>query len=182
MPPATERLRLRNWIEADTEPFATMSADPEVMEFFPSILERAEAEVFATRVRAKIDERGWGLWAVERQSDRRFIGFVGLQPVREQMPFAPAIEVGWRLAREFWGNGYATEAATACLEFAFGQLGFDEIVSFTTQANWRSIAVMRRIGLADRGQDFEHPILPRGHRLRPHVLYGTTADEWVGSQ
>jgi len=106
------------------------------------------------------------------------MGFVGLNPVRAELPFAPAIEIGWRLRREYWGCGYATEAASECLRFAFEELEMSEIVSFTSVLNERSIAVIERIGLSDRRRDFEHPLIDSNHPLRRHVLYGISMSEW----
>jgi RimJ/RimL family protein N-acetyltransferase len=168
----TDRLLLRRWTDADLEPFAALNADPEVMEHFPALLSRAESDALARHSDAFLRENGWGLWAVEVAQSGRFAGFTGLAPVRAALPFAPAIEVGWRLARWAWGSGYATEAATAALRVAFDGLGLDEVVSFTALTNVRSQAVMRRIGMTrDPADDFDHPALPVGSPLRRHVLY-----------
>jgi len=166
----TERLLLRQWREGDAAPFAALNADPRVMEHFVAPLTRAGSDGLIERSRVAIARRGWGLWAVERRADRRFLGFVGLTVVRDEMPFAPAVEAAWRLAHAAWGNGFATEAARAALRFAFGKLDLDEVVSYTAAANRRSIAVMERLGMRRSG-DFDHPAVPAGHRLRPHVLY-----------
>ena len=177
-PPATERLRLRDWTEADRGPFAAMNADPEVMRLFPAPLTRGESDELADKLDAFIAEHGWGLWAVEVAAGEeagRFAGFVGLSQVPPQMPFAPAIEVGWRLARWSWGRGYATEAGRASLAYAFEGLGVGEVVSFTAVDNERSVAVMKRLGMTrDPAGDFEHPLIEPGHPLRPHVLYRIT--------
>ncbi len=175
----TERLRMRQWRESDAEPWAEMNADPEVMEHFPAPLSRAEADAFRARHAAVIDERGWGLWAVEVVDSVTFIGFVGLAEATFEAEFTPALEIGWRLARHAWGKGYATEAAERVLEFAFDDLGRDEIVSFTATTNEPSIAVMRRIGLRPhRLGPFDHPNLEPGHRLERHVLYAITSEQW----
>lgn len=176
--PSTKRLRLRQWTESDLVPFAAMNADPEVMEYFPSLLNRKESDAFAERTREHIETHGWGLWAVEQRSDQCFIGFIGLHPARPELPFSPVIEIGWRLARDYWGIGYATEAASECLRFAFEDLDLPGIVSFTSSLNERSIAVMRRIGLSNRARDFDHPLIPADHRLRRHVLYGISISEF----
>jgi RimJ/RimL family protein N-acetyltransferase len=124
------------------------------------------------RLQQDMDAIGFGLYAVEVKSTGNFIGYVGLSEVRFPAAFAPAIEIGWRLAAPAWGRGFATEAARACLIHGFSQLGFGELVSFTTRGNKKSIAVMDRIGMSRRpAEDFEHPKLPAGHPLRPHVLY-----------
>lgn len=169
LPLVTERLLLRQWLSEDKIPFAVLNADPEVMAHFPSPLSAEESDALAERIRAAIAEQGWGLWAVERKIDGMFLGFVGLHRP-ENLPFSPCIEVGWRLARPFWGMGYATEAARACLEFAQAVLGEARVVAFTARTNTRSQAVMRRLGM-EQTDVFEHPALPAGHRLRPHVLF-----------
>ncbi len=166
----TERLLLRQWREEDREPWAALNADPEVMEFFPATLDRAEADAAVDRYSSAISERGWGLWAVEL--DGRFVGFTGLSVPRFDAHFTPATEIGWRFAREAWGHGYATEAARAVLDYAFGELKLDEVVSMTAVGNLRSRAVMERLGLTrDPEDDFDHPMIEAGHPLRRHVLY-----------
>jgi RimJ/RimL family protein N-acetyltransferase len=167
----TERLWLREWREADVPAFAAINADPVVMEFFPETYTDERTRRFVERIRERWAELGYGLWAVERQDTGRFIGYVGLWPATFPAHFTPAVEVGWRLAAEQWGNGYATEAARAALHYGFDTLGLDEIVSFTAALNLRSIKVMERIGMRrDSGGDFEHPDVPEGHPVRPHVL------------
>lgn len=166
----TPRMLLRQWQETDREPFAEMNADPEVMEHFPGLLSRTESDAFADRLRAGLEERGWGLWAVEITGT--FVGFVGLSLATFDAPFTPAVEIGWRLARPYWGQGLATEAARAVLDHAFGPLALDEIVSFTATTNLRSQRVMQKLGMHhDPADDFDHPALLEGHRLRRHVLY-----------
>jgi RimJ/RimL family protein N-acetyltransferase len=175
----TDRLRLRGWRDADREPFADLNADPEVMEHFPAPLSREQSDAFLAQIVAAWADRGYGLWAVEQRSDRRFLGFVGLAMWAFDAPFMPAVEVGWRLARDAWGRGYATEAATAVLDWAFDVLGLDEIVSFTAPVNARSTAVMERLGMArDPADDFDHPRVPVGHPLRRHVLYRISRGAW----
>jgi RimJ/RimL family protein N-acetyltransferase len=165
----TTRLRLRGWISADREPFARMNADARVMEYLPRSLSRDESDALAARIAQHFAEHGFGLWAVEVPGVAPFIGFVGLAVPQF---VAPCVEVGWRLAAEHWGHGYATEAARAALAFGFEQCGLREVVSFTTPANVRSRRVMERIGMErDLAGDFEHPRIPAGHPLRPHVLY-----------
>jgi RimJ/RimL family protein N-acetyltransferase len=168
----TERLLLRRWRESDREPFAALNADPAVMEHFPATLARADSDLLIDRIEARFDELGYALWAVEVVDGGAFAGFVGLAPATFEAHFTPAVEVGWRLAREHWGRGYATEAARAVLAFGFGQVGLDEIVSFTVPANVRSWSVMERLGMTrDPADDFDHPVIPPGHPLRRHVLY-----------
>lgn len=171
-PLETRRLWLRAWRDADLEPFARLNADPEVAEFLPGTLSREQSDEFAARICAHFDERGYGLFAVEEKGGSPFIGFVGLSLATFDAPFAPAVEIGWRLARESWGAGLASEAASRALAFGFESLGLDEIVSFTVDANIRSRRLMERIGLVhDPAGSFEHPKLAPGHPLRHHVLY-----------
>ncbi|MEM7284927.1 MAG: GNAT family N-acetyltransferase [Actinomycetota bacterium] len=175
----TERLVLRQWRSTDHEPFAALNADPVVMEHFPSPLDRAASDALIAREQARIDERGWGLWAVEVVATGRFVGFVGLAEEDFGFDWTPAVEIGWRLARAAWGHGYATEAAAAVLAFAFEELGLAELVSFTATTNAPSQAVMQRIGLRPHpASPFDHPRLDPGHRLEEHVLYHLTADDW----
>jgi RimJ/RimL family protein N-acetyltransferase len=171
-PRATARVRLRAWRDADLAPFAALNADPVVMEHLPATLSRAESDAAAARIRRELAERGFGLWALELPGVAPFVGFTGLAVPLFEAHFTPCVEVGWRLAREHWGNGYATEAAHATLAFGFERLGLAEIVSFTAVGNVRSRRVMEKLGMQrDPADDFEHPALAPGHRLRPHVLY-----------
>jgi RimJ/RimL family protein N-acetyltransferase len=175
----TDRLVLRRWRDEDREPFAALNADPVVMEFFPGRLSRQKSDDFVDRIEAGFEERGYGLWAVEVPEVAPFIGFVGLNPATFDAPFTPALEVGWRLQRSGWGQGYATEGGRAALAFAFDELGVDEVVSFTTVRNQRSRRVMERLGLRhDSDGDFEHPELPEHHPIRPHVLYRIARAAW----
>ena len=167
----TPRLRLREWRDADLAPFAALNADPAVMEFMPARLSRAESDAFAARIRLGMAERGWGLWAVELRAERAFIGYVGLEVPSADLPVSPCVEIGWRLAAAHWGRGYASEAARTVLAAGFAQLGLHEIVSFTAEGNQRSRAVVERIGMRWSGERFEHPRLPVGSPLRPHVVY-----------
>ncbi len=168
----TNRLILRPWRDSDVAGFAALNADPEVMRYFPAPMSRAESDAFAGRIRADMAARGWGLWAVEVVDGAPFIGFVGLSPAVFAAHFTPAMEVGWRLSRDAWGHGYATEAARAAVAYGFETLGCDEIVSFTAGINTPSRRVMERIGMTrDTDGDFEHPKVPPGSPLRSHVLY-----------
>lgn len=175
----TPRLRLRQWRPDDLTACARMVADPEVMKFFPAPLSRTESDELAARCRSLIEERGWGFWAAELREAATFIGFVGLHIPSADLPFSPCVEVGWRLAREHWSRGYATEAATAALEFGFTTLGLGQIVSFTTLGNVRSQAVMHRLGMRRDPEPFEHPALPVGHPLRAHCLYRLDRNVWL---
>ena len=179
----TDRLLLRHWRDADRAPFAAMNADPRVMEHFPAPLTRDESDALVDEFERRFDPRGFGLWALERRDNRTFIGFTGLADVPWDAPFTPAIEVGWRLAPDAWGHGYATEAAREAVRFGFEDAGLDEIVSFTVLANLRSRAVMERLGMThDPADDFDHPRLPATHPLRRHVLYRLDRGIWTGSR
>lgn len=168
----TERLVLRRWRDSDREPFAALNADPEVRRYFPDLLTREQSDASVDRIEAAFERDGFGLWALEVRDRGEFIGFTGLAPVDFEAHFTPAVEIGWRLARDAWGNGYATEAALRVVDDAFGRLGFDEIVSFTAIDNAPSRAVMERIGMShDPAEDFDHPKLPLDHPLCRHVLY-----------
>jgi RimJ/RimL family protein N-acetyltransferase len=168
----TERLLLRPWHAEDREPFAALNADPAVMEYFPATLTRAESDARAERFDSDIQRLGYGFWAVEIPGETSFIGFIGLMATDDGMPFSPAIEVGWRLAREHWGHGFASEGARAALAFGFEQLGLEQIVALTAAGNLRSRRVMERLGMQrDPAEDFIHPGLPADHPIAQHVLY-----------
>jgi ribosomal-protein-alanine N-acetyltransferase len=168
----TERLRLRRWQPDDREPFARLNADPRVLEFLPGPLSREESDARADRIQAHFERHGFGLWAAEIPGVTRFAGFVGLSVPPFETAFTPCVEIGWRLDADHWNRGYATEGARAALEFGFGSLGLREVVSFTVPPNVRSRRVMEKIGMTHSpDEDFDHPLLPEGHRLRRHVLY-----------
>ena len=180
-PIATERLILRQWKENDLFPFYKLNSDPEVMEFFPALLSREESDEFASEIRLRIDENGWGLWAVEEKKSKQFIGFVGLNQPRIELPFNPCIEVGWRLSKEYWGKGYAAEAGKKALEYAFDVLAINEVVSFTATINKRSEAVMQRLGLVNAHGNFNHPAIPPHSQLCEHILYKISLEQWRAS-
>ncbi len=175
----TERLRLRRWQEPDLAPFIELNADRAVMEHFPSVLDATEVELMLGRIQAHFDRHGFGLWATEVLETGCFIGFVGLAVPTWSASFTPCVEIGWRLAREAWGNGYAPEAARACLTFGYEELGLDEILSFTVPGNRKSRRVMEKIGMAHSpADDFEHPLIEPGHPLRRHVVYRLLKNDW----
>jgi RimJ/RimL family protein N-acetyltransferase len=172
----SERLLLRPWREADLASFATLNADERVMEYFPATLTRAQSDALAITLSKHIEERGFGLWAVEAPNVSPFVGFVGLHVPTFEASFTPCVEVGWRLAREAWGRGYATEAARAAIADGFRRLQLAEILAWTVPANTRSRRVMERLGMQrSQADDFDHPRLPAGHRLRHHVVYRLSA-------
>lgn len=173
----TPRLVLRPWCESDFAPFAALNADPRVMEWFPALQTREESDKMAAR--CLHCEKEWGLWAVSEIGGADFIGFIGLNEVTFIEHFTPAVEIGWRLAHAYWGKGYATEGARASLQYGFEVLQLPEIVSFTAVQNQRSRAVMERIGMHyDLEGDFNHPRVPAGNKVRRHVLYRLTKEEW----
>lgn len=173
----TERLRLRQWRPSDRAPFAALNADPRVMEFFPAPLDRHASDAMADRCQALIAERGWGFWAAETKADNQFIGFVGLHIPAAELPCAPCVEIGWRLAFPYWGQGLASEAARGAFRIGFDSLGLPEIVAFTTLGNLRSQAVMVRLGMQAAGT-FEHPAIAPESRLRLHCLYRLSRQSW----
>ena len=169
----TSRLLMRRWQDSDREPFADLNGDPETMRYFPATLDRVASDALIDRIESGFDQRGYGLWALEVAATGEFIGFTGLNPMPDGVPGAGGVEVGWRLARAAWHHGYATEAARAALGVAFDGVGLAEIWSMTAVLNEPSQAVMRRIGLIEVAR-FEHPRIPEGDPLRPHVTYHLT--------
>jgi RimJ/RimL family protein N-acetyltransferase len=166
----TDRLLMRRWLESDREPFAALNADLETMRYFPGTLDRAASDALVDRIESRFDQLGYGLWALEVGQSGEFIGFTGLNPMPDSVPGAGGMEVGWRLAQHAWHHGYATEAAKAALGVAFDGLGLKEIWSMTAVLNEPSQAVMRRLGLIEVAR-FDHPGVPEGHPVRPHVTY-----------
>lgn len=171
----TPRLILRQWQPSDTEPCIEMNADAETMRYFPSVLSAESTREHLARWAAQIDSADWGLFAVEEKASGLFVGTVGLVPTRDHMPFEPCVEIGWRLRREFWNQGFATEAAAEVLRFAYSELGFSRVISITAKINVPSQRVMQKIGLVDSGRDFMHPSIELTHELALHMLYGTSA-------
>jgi RimJ/RimL family protein N-acetyltransferase len=168
----TARLLLRRWRPSDLEPLSAINADPEVMEFFPATLVREQSAAQIEESELALDTYGYGRWAVELCGERALVGRVGPLPVEDDLPFFPGVELGWSLAREFWGRGIATEAAMAVCEYAFHTLGLDELLAYTAARNLRSRAVMERLGMRrDPAEDFAYPHLAAEDPLAPHVLY-----------
>jgi len=166
----TERVVLRQWRSDDHAKFASMNADTDVMRYFPSLLSREESDTLSKKFEDLIAKNGWGFWVAERKSDSVFIGLVGLNLV-DDLPISKCIEVGWRLAKGYWGEGYATEAAAASLHFAFSHLQQERVAAFTAVANTRSRKVMSRLGMKDRKQNFLHPRVSQSSGLQEHVHY-----------
>jgi RimJ/RimL family protein N-acetyltransferase len=175
----TKRLRLRRWRADDLAPFAALNADPRVVEFLAGPLTREASDAFVARVESHFDTHGFGFFAVECLDDGALAGFVGLSVPRFEAHFTPCVEIGWRLCVATQGRGYATEAARAALAYGFETIGLREIVSFTVPANVRSRRVMEKLGMRrDAADDFDHPGMPVGHPLRPHVLYRLDVQRW----
>jgi RimJ/RimL family protein N-acetyltransferase len=176
----TPRLLLRRWRESDRAAFAAMNADPRVMEFFPSILSREESDRAVTeRIYAHFERYGFGLCAAELRETGAFTGFIGLAVPAFKAHFTPCVEIGWRLAAEYWGRGLATEGAREMVRYAFDVLALDELVSMTVPGNIRSRRVMEKLGMTrDPADDFDNPNIPEGHPLRRHVLYRLRRSDW----
>lgn len=169
---AGPRVRLRQWRPEDREGLAAMQADPVVMEHLMPVADRAASDAVADRIARHFAQHGFGLWVIEVPGVAPFIGYTGLVHVPYAAAFTPAVEIGWRIQKRFWGQGYVTEAARLSLRDGFDRLGLAEIIALTVPANTRSQAVMRRLGMThDPREDFDHPLVPDGHRLRRHVLY-----------
>ena len=175
----TERLLLRQWREEDSALFAELNADPRVMEFYPNLLSCQESNAAAAKFKLLIKQNGWGFWAVETISERAFIGLVGLHKPAYKLPFGgPCVEIGWRIASAYWGKGYATEAANACLDFAFDKLALSEVFSFASVGNIKSRAVMERLSMVNLRTNFDHPTIPPNSPLRKHVVYKIDLQRW----
>ena len=178
----TERLYLRQWQASDFAIFAAMNGDPEVMKYFPKLLSAKVSDIIASKCQQLIEDNGWGFWALSLKEGSNkndaFIGFVGLNQTHADMSFAPCVEIAWRLRKEFWGQGYATEAARASLDFAFSELALEEVVAFTAVINKRSQLLMKRIRMTDTQNNFYHPALESNHLLAEHVLYKITRQQW----
>jgi RimJ/RimL family protein N-acetyltransferase len=185
MPPGadleTPRLWLRRWRSGDLEPFAALNADPEVMEHFPSTLSFEETAGMVGRIEKHFENRGFGFWAVEVPGQSPFIGFIGLAVPFFEASFTPCVEIGWRLARPWWGQGLATEGARAALAYGFERLGLSEIVSFTVPGNVRSRRVMEKLGMR-YSEEFDHPRIDSQHPLCRHVLYRLSRGEWASAR
>ena len=175
----TERLNLRQWKKEDYPAFARLNADSEVMKYYPDILSQLESNDMAERFEALLAHRGWGFWVAEKPDEKKFMGFVGLNEPTYKLPVTPCVEIGWKLVKEYWGYGYATEAAKACLKVAFEKVELSEVYSFTSTLNKKSQAVMERLGMMNMKQNFDHPMMPIDSPLLEHVLYKIDSNTWV---
>ncbi|MDF3048125.1 MAG: N-acetyltransferase [Candidatus Midichloriaceae bacterium] len=168
----TDRLILRPWREEDIMPFSSINKDLFVMEYMPNILTTEETALFMNKMVEHYIEYGFGVMALTLKDTQELVGYIGLKNVAFESHFTPAVEIAWRLGSQYWGKGFATEGAKACLDYGFNQIGLEEIVSFTVPDNIRSIKVMERIGMIrDVNGDFSHPKLPLNYKLSKHVLY-----------
>lgn len=179
----TARLILRPWREDDRKPFAEMSADPAVMEHLLPLGGREGADEWINRQMAHLAEHGFCFWALQAKKSGAFVGAVGLLRIGYEAHFTPAVEVGWRVSRSFWGQGYATEAGAASIQFGFRELGLGEIVANTVAGNTNSRRVMEKLGMSHNAKDdFDHPRISEGHPLRRQVLYRLPRDRWTGNR
>lgn len=179
----TPRLLLRQWKDSDLDAWCEMNADAEVRKYFSKVNERVDSEGEASRMKAGVAQRGWGFWAVELPGATPFIGTVGINPPGFPAPWQPAVEIGWRLKRDTWGQGYATEAAIAARDFAFNELQLPQIVALSVVPNSPSHGVMERIGMTPwHGMEFDHPRVPADWPLKQHIVHRITKDEWEKKQ
>lgn len=177
----TERITLREWLPQDVAAFARMNSDPLIMEYFPRVLNEETTVRLINRFQEHFDKYGFGMYALEHKETKSFMGFAGISHVRDLFPFAPAVEMAWRLEYEYWGKGFATEAARAIISYAFNNLELKELVAFSVYDNARAIHMMEKLGLKhDKKGDFDYPKLPSGHPLGCHVLYRLKAKDYKG--
>lgn len=168
----SERLILRRWRDEDLGPFAAMSADPEIMDWLGGTMTREETADYMARSEVSFEAAGMGRFAIERRADGMFLGSSGLMPGRDWLPPAPYVDIGWRLARHAWGQGYAQEAARAVARDGFERLGFPEILAITTATNVRSRAVMAAIGFVhEPHRDFHWPTFAADDPMGASVVY-----------
>ena len=175
----TPRLLLRQWKESDADPWCEMNADAEVRKYFPKVNAREDSIGEMTRIRDGIVQRGWGMWAVEVPGVAPFIGFIGLNPPGFPAPWQPAVEIGWRLKKDAWHQGYATEGAMAAMQFAFAHLALPQVLALSVVPNTPSHRVMERLGMTRwRGMEFDHPRVPQDWPLKNHLVHRVTEREW----
>lgn len=182
-PLETSRLVLRRWHISDIQPFAEMNSDPQVMEYFPRTATFEQTASMVHTIETAFSEDDYGLWAVTLKDTGKFIGMVGLCKPKFEAHFTPCVEIGWRLDKNYWGKGFASEAAEESMRDGFERIGLTEIVSMTAVLNQRSMRVMERLHMKrNPADDFDHPMLDDGHPLKPHVLYRLTIEEWKAHQ
>ncbi len=173
----SDRLGLRHWIDSDTQPFIEMNKDLEVMKYFPKILSETETLAFIEIIHLHFNQHGFGPFAIEHKLTKQFMGFTGFYIPTFDAFFTPCVEIGWRFRKDFWGQGFASEAAKMCLSYGFKSLCFEKIVSFTASINLKSEKVMKRIGM-NYIADFEHPKVEKDDALCRHVLYEITLESF----
>lgn len=178
----TERLILRSWQEDDREPFALMNADPKVMEYFPSLCSRQKSDYIIDYSNDEIEDSGYGFWAAQRKDTNQFIGFIGLHQFNEDLPFCPMVEIGWRLAKEHWGQGFATEGAKESLSIGFSQLSLKSIYSMSVLDNLKSQRVMSKIGMTNVDENFLHPAISAESGLQEHCLFKIDKKQWESTR
>ena len=179
----TARLILRPWTQKDAEPFATMSSDPDVMKHLLPFASREAIDSWIERQKAHLTQHGFCFWVLESKVSGEFVGAAGLLRVAYEAPFTPAVEVGWRVARQFWGKGYAPEAAAKAIEFGFQNHRLPEIVANTVHTNRNSRRVMEKLGMSnDSSDDFDHPMVPINNPLRRQTLYRLRREDWTRLQ
>ena len=176
----TSRILLRPWKDDDYAPYAAMNLNHDVTRYFGRTLNSKESDKQADYFRVDLESRGWGFWALERKIDGAFMGYTGLMETKSDLPIPPCVETGWRLGREYWGKGYATEAAAVSLEFGFGELNLPAVFAYAALGNVLSRAVMERLGMELTPITFEHPRLPENHTHRLHCLYRLDQKNWSG--
>ncbi len=174
----TNRLVLRQWRSDDKLPFSKINADSRVMEYFPNTLSAQQSDELVDRFSQDIDASGWGFWAAERRDTNEFIGFIGINYSPDGLPFAPCVDIGWRLASQHWGLGFATEGAMGAMDYAFGLANLKQLVSMTPVSNAASENVMKKLGMAKQKDTFLHPKIAPGHPLQEHVLYTMSDAHW----
>jgi len=166
----SERLGFRNWKDADIPKMISISGDKDVMEFFPAPATPIQTEEFIGRMQTMFSEKGYCYFAVERLEDAAFIGFIGLMYQTYDVPFSPYTDIGWRLGKEFWNKGYATEGASRCLKYAFEDLDLSNIKATAPLVNVKSIRVMEKIGMKKQ-LEFKHPRLVGNTKLETCTCY-----------
>lgn len=166
----TSRILLRQWRESDLEPLIAMGLDPVVMKHFPSLQTREQTLAMFDRIKSHWEQHGFGAFAVEIPGEVEFAGFVGIIVPRFEASFTPCVEMLWRLIPSVHNKGYATEAAQACRDWGFTQLGFKEILAFAVPPNLASRRVMEKIGMTQDGE-VDHPLVEDGHVLKRHLIY-----------
>ncbi len=176
----TDRLVLRKWEEQDLEGLIELCGHPEVMEFFGTVKSPIEVEEMLTRILGQQAKHGYCFPVVEDRMSGRLLGFCGLKVQETDIPIGPCVEIGWRLQRDAWGKGIATEAARIWLKFGFETLKLDEIVANMVAGNFRSENTMKRLGMVySEGDDFIDPDMDANDPLAKNILYRITKKQFM---